>query len=81
MTLVGAQPAASMVEAGKQFRRVDGHLHLRSLRDTLEKVTGTVDSTVHHGPSRQLMITSRRRGSTEPGTSSRETDAACPAKE
>jgi hypothetical protein len=31
--------AAGMVEAGKQFRRVNGHLHLRSLRDTLEKVT------------------------------------------
>ena len=31
--------AAGMVEAGKQFRRVNGHLHLRSLRDTLERVT------------------------------------------
>jgi transposase-like protein len=41
--------AAGMVEAGKQFRRVNGHMHLRSLRDTLEKVTATVDSTVHHG--------------------------------
>ena len=41
--------AAGMIEAGKQFRRVNGHLHLRSLRDTLEKVTATVDSTVHHG--------------------------------
>jgi hypothetical protein len=29
--------AAGMVEAGKQFRRVNGHLHLRSLRDTLER--------------------------------------------
>jgi hypothetical protein len=28
-----------MVEAGKQFRRVNSHMHLRSLRDTLEKVT------------------------------------------
>ena len=28
--------AAGMVEAGKQFRRVNGHMHLRSLRDTLE---------------------------------------------
>ena len=33
--------AAGMIEAGKQFRRVNGHLHLRSLRDTLEKVTET----------------------------------------
>ncbi len=39
--------AAGMVEAGKQFRRVNGHLHLRSLRDTLEKVTETVAATVH----------------------------------
>jgi putative transposase len=37
--------AAGMVEAGKQFRRVNGHLHLRSLRDTLEKVTETAGVT------------------------------------
>jgi transposase-like protein len=29
--------AAGMVEAGKQFRRVNGHLHLRALRDALER--------------------------------------------
>jgi len=34
--------AAGMVEAGKQFRRVNGHLHLRSLRDTLNRVTETL---------------------------------------
>jgi putative transposase len=28
--------AAGMVEASKQFRRVNGHLHLRALRDVLE---------------------------------------------
>ena len=39
--------AAGMVEAGKQFRRVNGHLHLRSLRDTLERVTETVGATGH----------------------------------
>ncbi|WP_449619193.1 IS256 family transposase [Pseudonocardia charpentierae] len=39
--------AAGMVEAGKQFRRVNGHLHLRSLRDTLDKVTETVGAPVH----------------------------------
>jgi hypothetical protein len=33
-----------MVEAGKQFRRVNGHMHLRSLRDTLEKLTQSVDA-------------------------------------
>ena len=37
--------AAGMVEAGKQFRRVNGHMHLRSLRDTLEKVTAPVGTT------------------------------------
>jgi putative transposase len=39
--------AAGMVEAGKQFRRVNGHLHLRSLRDTLERVTQPVGATRH----------------------------------
>jgi putative transposase len=37
--------AAGMVEAGKQFRRVNGHLHLPALRDTLNKVTDTVGAT------------------------------------
>ncbi|HET6920345.1 MAG TPA: IS256 family transposase [Jiangellaceae bacterium] len=39
--------AAGMVEAGKQFRRVNGHLHLRSLRDTLQHVTETVGATLN----------------------------------
>jgi putative transposase len=39
--------AAGMVEAGKQFRRVNGHLHLRSLCDTLERVTAPVGATGH----------------------------------
>ena len=43
--------AAGMVEAGKQFRRVNGHLHLRSLRDTLNKVTETVGATRKMRPS------------------------------
>jgi putative transposase len=29
--------AAGMIEAGKQFRRVNGHLHLPSLRAALER--------------------------------------------
>ena len=37
--------AAGMIEAGKQFRRVNGHMHLRSLRDTLNRVTETLGST------------------------------------
>lgn len=39
--------AAAMVEADKQFRRVNGHMHLRSLRDTLNRVTETVGTTGH----------------------------------
>ena len=39
--------AAGMVEAGKQFRRVNGHMHLRSLRDTLDRVTQPVSATGH----------------------------------
>ncbi len=31
--------AAGMVEAGKQFRRVNGHLHLPKLREALDRVT------------------------------------------
>jgi hypothetical protein len=33
--------------AGKQFRCVNGHLHLRSLRDTLKRITETVSTTRH----------------------------------
>jgi putative transposase len=29
--------AAGMVEAGTQFRRVNGHLHLRALRTALQQ--------------------------------------------
>jgi putative transposase len=32
--------AAGMVEAGKQFRRVNGHLHLPALRDALDRHVG-----------------------------------------
>jgi putative transposase len=39
---------AGMVEAGKQFRRVNGHLHLRSLLDTLNRVTEPVGTTRHN---------------------------------
>ena len=40
--------AAGMVEAGKQFRRVNGHLHLASLRTALEReVAETVGATCH----------------------------------
>jgi len=39
--------AAGMVEAGKQFRRVNDHLYLQSLRNTLEKVAESVAATRH----------------------------------
>jgi hypothetical protein len=40
--------AAGLVEAGKQFRRVNGHLHLPALRAALEReVAGTVGATCH----------------------------------
>jgi len=40
--------AAGMVEAGKQFRRVNGHLHLPTLRAALEReVAETVGPTCH----------------------------------
>jgi putative transposase len=39
--------AAGMIEAGKQFRRVNGHLHLSALRVALEReVTETVGPVV-----------------------------------
>ena len=40
--------AAGMVEAGKQFRRVDGHLHLPALRTALERhITENVVPVMH----------------------------------
>src|SRR3954447_25588259 len=40
--------AAGMIEAGKQFRRVNGHLHLAKLRAALDaEIAGTVGTTVH----------------------------------
>ena len=41
--------AAGMVEAGKQFRRVNGHLHLPALRPALERESAqSVGSVVHN---------------------------------
>ena len=40
--------AAGMVEAGKQFRRVNGHLHLPALRTALERhITENVVPVMH----------------------------------
>jgi putative transposase len=35
--------AAGMLEAGKQFRRVNGHLHLRALRAALDRHVATTN--------------------------------------
>ncbi len=40
--------AAGMVEAGKQFRRVNGHLHLPTLRTALERQTPNLSAPVVH---------------------------------
>jgi putative transposase len=41
--------AAGMIEAGKQFRRVNGHLHLPALRAALEReFAEPVGSDVHN---------------------------------
>ncbi len=43
--------ATGMVEAGKQFRRVNGHLHPPALRTALEQATtATVITAVHDEP-------------------------------
>ena len=39
--------AAGMVEAGKQFRRVNGHLHLRTLRAALERHVATENAVTN----------------------------------
>jgi putative transposase len=41
--------AAGMLEAGKQFRRINGHLHLAALRSALNRHVGveTVASAMH----------------------------------
>jgi hypothetical protein len=46
--------AAGMVKASTQFRRVNGHLHLRSLRTALERHVATEnDSTNNHNQTRE----------------------------
>ena len=40
--------AAGMIAAGKQFRRVNGHMHLQTLRAALERETSkAVGATCH----------------------------------
>src|SRR4051812_25590563 len=40
--------AAGMIEAGKQFRRVNGHLHLPALRAALERETAQTVAPLRH---------------------------------
>ncbi len=40
--------AAGMVQAGKQFRRVNGHLHLRALRTALKRHVAAENVTANH---------------------------------
>jgi putative transposase len=41
--------AAGMIEAGKQFRRVNGHLHLAALRAALDREVSSTRPVVHNG--------------------------------
>jgi putative transposase len=45
--------AAGMVEAGTQFRRVNGHLHLRALRTVLQRQLAADNAATneHNGTS------------------------------
>jgi len=57
--------AAGMVEAGKQFRRVNGHLHLASLRAALEREAAeSVGATCHD--DLVFMWSDRRRARRSP---------------
>ncbi len=51
--------AAGMVEAGKQFRRVNGHLHLPALRAALQREIAEPVGPVMHNDAgeRSLMLT------------------------
>ncbi len=43
--------AAGMVEASTQFRRVNGHLHLRSVRTALERHVATENVSINDAQS------------------------------
>ena len=46
--------AAGMVEAKKQFRRVNGHLHLRSLRAALEQHANETVTPCRYTPEKEV---------------------------
>jgi hypothetical protein len=49
--------AAGMVEAGKQFRRVNGHLDLRALRAALDRHVATTPRPDDHRPPPEIHAT------------------------
>ena len=55
--------AAGMVEAGKQFRRVNGHLHLASLRTALEREAAEIV-----GATRAKLLSAKGRSRASPTT-------------
>src|SRR5829696_4763670 len=61
--------AAGMGEAAKQFRRVNGYLHLPALRAALDATITAVTPSKKGG--RRLITPGRHRSSTAVGTSSR----------
>jgi len=61
--------AAGMVEAGKQFRRVNGHLHLASLWAALAReVAETVGATCHDDLVFMWSDRPRELGEARPGS-------------
>ena len=60
--------AAGMGEAPKQFRRVNGHLHLPALRAALD---ATIDAVTPSKEDAARSPSGCHRSSTGPGTSSR----------
>jgi putative transposase len=46
--------AAGMTEAKKQFRRVNGHLHLKSLRNALNEHPGLDVTPPNYAPDKEV---------------------------
>lgn len=46
--------AAGLLEAKKQFRRVNGHLHLKALRAALDDYARTADTTSNYAAGKEV---------------------------
>ncbi len=46
--------AAGMLEAKRQFRRVNGHLHLKALRAALDQLVGETVTPRHYTPNKEV---------------------------